>query len=289
VTEVVNKFQGVFLVLVAACAFAALTVLAPLSYREGANPSTLLFLRFTIAGSALTALMLYRRIAFPRGVLLLKLVFMGGVWYLIQSLAYYTAAGLASPGLVALLLYLYPAIVVVISAVFLKEQITSRKWLALALALVGCALTISPSGQGDWPGIILALLAAILYAGYILIGEGLIVQAHPLPALTVTMLSTAASLGGLVAVNGVKLPVTQLGWWAILASAAISIIALGAFFTGLERIGSTNVVILSTIEPLITVIFAWLLLGDRIQWEQLAGGIFILLAVIVLNPSKIEG
>jgi uncharacterized membrane protein len=135
-----------------------MAVLAPVAYRAGTNPITLLFMRFAIAGSIMAVVMSARGVVFPRGKLLLSLVLMGGLVYVTQTLVYFTALTMASPSLVALLLYLYPALVATLAVVLLKEPITRPKLIALALALIGMVLTIGPEGRGGSLGVILALL-----------------------------------------------------------------------------------------------------------------------------------
>jgi len=61
----------------------------------------------------------------------------GGDGYVGQSFCYFTALTMASAGLVAILLYLYPAIVTILSVLLFKERMTGLKILALILALVG--------------------------------------------------------------------------------------------------------------------------------------------------------
>jgi drug/metabolite transporter (DMT)-like permease len=278
---------GVLLVIVSAVAFGTMAVLAPVAYNAGTNPITLLFLRFMISGLAMMVTMIVQRVEFPKGRLLLGLVLMGGVWYVVQSLAYFTALTMASVGLVVLLLYLYPALVVLISAVALKERITKPKLLALGLALVGTILTIGPSGEGELLGVLLALSAALLYATYIVVGDRLMKQVEALPATTVIMLSAGVSYGGIVAVRGFRPPIAMTGWMAIIATVVCSIIAIGTFFAGLERVGSSNAAILSTVEPFVTVGLAALLLNERIAPVRLAGGFCILVAVVFLARAEL--
>ena len=92
--------------------------------------------------------MLFSKTPFPRGLVLLELILLGAIGYVGESLAYFTALTMASPGLVALLLYIYPALVTALSAIFLKEHLTTVKVVALLLALSGSVLTIQiTSGQ----------------------------------------------------------------------------------------------------------------------------------------------
>ena len=67
-----------------------------------------------------------------------------------------------------------------------------------------------------------------------------------------------------------------------------TIIPVTTFLAGLERIGPTNAAMLSTIEPIITVFLATVLFGDKLAPIVLAGGILILIAVVILTRSEMR-
>lgn len=162
---------GVFLIIISGISFGAAAIFARLAYEAGTSPITLLFLRFGIASSCMIIIMLVRGIPMPHGPIFWGLVLMGAVGYAGQSFCYFTALTLVPAGLVALLLYLYPAIVTVLAIVTLKEPITKWKTLALLFALTGTALTIGPPGGGNILGILLSLGAATIYSVYIIVGS----------------------------------------------------------------------------------------------------------------------
>jgi drug/metabolite transporter (DMT)-like permease len=266
-----------------------MAVLAPVAYNAGTNPISLLFLRFTIAGLAMALVMVVRKKKCPRGKLLLALALMGGVWYVAQSLAYFTALTMASAGLVALLLYLYPALVALISAIVFRERMTRPKLASLGIALAGAVLTIGPSKEGESVGVLLALAAAVLYATYIVVGEELVERVEALSATTVIMLAAAVSYGGIVALQGFQAPSGTGGWMAIVATAVCSTVAIGTFFAGLEKVGASSAAVLSTVEPFVTVGLAALVLRERIEPVQLVGGFCILIAVAFLTRTEFVG
>ena len=144
---------GVVLIIISAASFGVMPIFARLAYNAGAEPITVLFLRFTIAAVVMNLIMVLRRTAYPRGLVLLELILLGAIAYVGESLAYFLALEMASAGLVALLLYIYPALVTVLSAIFLKEHLTRMKIVALFLALSGTALTLRISGGGSLMGI----------------------------------------------------------------------------------------------------------------------------------------
>ena len=66
-----------------------------------------------------------------------------------------------------------------------------------------------------------------------------------------------------------------------------TIIPVVTFLAGLERIGPTNAAMLSTIEPIITVLLAAWLFGDKLLPIVMVGGGLILVAVILLTRAEL--
>ena len=279
---------GVFLIIVSGISFGAAAIFARFAYEAGTNPITLLFLRFGMASICMIFIILVRKNPLPRGLILIGLVLMGALGYVGQSFCYFTGLTLASAGLVALLLYLYPAIVTVISVIFLKEPVSKLKITALVLALAGTVLTIGPAGGGQPLGIILSLGAAFIYSIYILVGSKIVKQGTAIQSSTVIIISAAVVYGGLISVQGPTFPVTLSGWISVIALALIStVLAVVTFLAGLERVGPTNAATLSTIEPVVTVVLASLILGETITPLRILGGMMILLAVIFLARGEL--
>jgi drug/metabolite transporter (DMT)-like permease len=279
---------GVFLIIISGISFGTGAIFARLAYEAGTTPMTFLFLRFGIASICMLFIMLVRGIPLPRGRILLILMLMGAVGYVGQSFCYFTALTLVSAGLVALLLYLHPAVVTVLAVIILKEPISKWKIIALMFALVGTALTIGPAGGGKPLGIILSLGAAFIYSFYILVGSKITKQGTAIQSSTVIITSAAIVYSGIIAIKGPAFPTTLLGWASVSAVSLIStVLAIVTFLAGLERVGPTNASILSTIEPVTTVILAMLVLDEVITPLRIAGGMMILFAVIILARSEL--
>ena len=283
----ISRWLGFAAMIVSAVSFGGLAIFARLAYAAGTSPITLLFLRFSIAAALMLALLRARSLALPRGRTLLGLVGLGALAYVGQSLSFFTALTMADASLVALLLYLYPMIVTLFSVAVFKERLTRRKAGALGLAVVGTGLTIGPIGGGRPLGIILGVLAACIYAVYILVGSRVTPRAGAIPASTVIIGSAALVYGGLMALQGPKFPTAAAGWWAVIGVAVVStVIAIVAFFIGLEQIGPTAAATLSALEPFVTVVLAVLVLGERVVALQIVGGGLILVAVVILARSE---
>jgi len=281
-----NRRIGLILIIISATSFGVMPIFARLAYNAGAEPITVLFLRFTIAAVVMNLIMVLGRTVYPRGLILLELILLGAICYVGESLAYFLALKMTSAGLVALLLYIYPALVTALSAIFLKEHLTRVKIVALFLALSGTALTLRISGGGSLLGILLGIAAAVDYAIYILLGSRILRRSGPMGSTTVIITSTAGVYAGIVAIRGVTYPATSTGWIAIITIALIStVLAFVTFFAGLKRIGPTSASTLSTFEPIVAVVLAAIVLGETISPFQIFGGILILAAVVLLATS----
>jgi drug/metabolite transporter (DMT)-like permease len=283
-----RRAVGVACIAASAVAFGAMAILARIAYASGVDTATLLALRFAIAATLMLGLAWQRRAVLPRGATLAAVVALGALGYGGQAFTFFTALTLAPAGLVALLLYLHPALVALLSATFLHERLTRTKVAALVTALVGMALTVAPALAGGEDGarpagVAFGIAAAAIYAIYIVVGARVGRRVASLPLATVVIASAACVFVGWAAWRGPAWPATATGWLAIAGIAVLStVVAITLFFAGLDRIGPTRASTLSTIEPLCTVLLAAVVLGETIAPVQLAGGALILAAVLLL-------
>jgi drug/metabolite transporter (DMT)-like permease len=285
----VNRLVGIILVAVSAAAFGTLAILGRYAYADGMDALTILFFRFTLSAMVMTVLLAARHEPLPRDSALIRLIGMGAIGYVGQAFSYFTALKYASSGLVALLLYLYPVFVAVLSAILLHERITRPKTLALGLALAGTALTVGPQG-GQLLGVLLAISAAAIYSVYIIVGSQVMKQVSAVQSSTVIFASAGVMSGILMAANGPHLPATGTGWVVIGSMALIAtVLPVVTFLAGLERIGPTNAAMLSTLEPVVTVVLAAWLLGEMLKPVTLLGGGLIIVAILLLTRSELRG
>ncbi len=275
------------MILVSACCFGATSIFARLAFAAGADTYTALALRFGIAALCLVVFQAVRRAPLPRRRVVIQLTLLGAIGRAGQGLTYFTALTLIPAALVSLLLYLYPAIVTILAVLILRDRLTPLKLAALIVALAGTALTIGPAAGDNSVGIALGLLTACIYAVYILISSRVTPGAGVLSSSTVITVATALVYCALAGLRGVALPQTALGWLAILGLSLISTVAgTVTFFAGLNLVGPTDASTLSTLEPVVTVVLAALILSETIQPLQLAGGALILAAVVALARGK---
>ena len=293
------------MVLLSAVAFGLMPVFAKLAYAEGVNLGTLLAIRFTLASATIWGTWAVtggrtrtgtEKRPRPASGVLLPLVALGALGYVGQSFSYFTALSEISASATGLLLYTYPIMVTLLAFLVYREPLTRRKLLALALASVGALLVLgifsSLLGVGGLGlgtlrpgGVAWALAAAAIYSLYIIAGTRLTRDVAPIFASAVIITSAAAVYLLSSALSGaLRFDFAPRGWaWAVAIALVSTSLAITAFFMGLPETGPSRAAIISTLEPAVTVFTAALVLGESISPEQLLGGAFILVSVLVLQ------
>jgi drug/metabolite transporter (DMT)-like permease len=290
------RSTGTLLCLASAAAFGAMAIFGKLAYDEGATVGTLLAVRFALATALLWPLLLAtgagaglralpaRAIAIAAGL--------GALGYAAQAGAYFAALERIDASLLSLLVYTSPAIVAVSAIALRRERADAQRIAAVAIASAGVVLILAGAGAGplDPLGAALGLAAAVLYSAYVLIGESVVGRTGPLVLATLVCTSAALTLTIGAAAAGELQPgaLTPAGWGWLAGLAAVSTVgAIGLFFAGLERVGPTSASMLSTVEPLVTVVLAFLAFGETLAPVQLVGGGLVLGGVVALHARAV--
>ncbi len=278
-----NHFFGIGLIILSSASFGAMAIFAKFAYESGISIHSLLFFRFLIAAMAMVPIALIQKRKFPRGKDLAILIAMGAVGYAGQSWAYFTALTLIPASLVAILLYLYPIFVAVLAVFFLDEILTGKKIFALGLAVTGAALVIGLDVGGNLTGILYAAGAAVIYSVYNIAGAKVMKRNDIFTASLVIIISAAAFYFLVNLKSGMFIPKEGIYWVYITAIGFVStFVAIYTYFLGMKLIGAVSASMLSTFEPVTTVVLAALFLDQGLGWLQVAGGALILFAVIIV-------
>ena len=284
-----ERRSGVAFALVSATGFGVMPVFTKVVYDDGVGAIGVLSVRFSAASAVLLVLALLRGETLPRGRLLVQLALLGGVGYVVESLCYFLALTRISAGLTALLLYLYPALVVLLAWALLHHRPRPRSLICVGVATVGTALTIGPVAGGQIVGVLLGLAGATSYALYIVISTGVTRGMGPLGGSAVVMGSAGLVYDVLAVATGARLPSAPSAWLALLGVTVFgTVIAVAAFFAALSRLGPGDTAALSTFEPVVSVVAAAAFLGERLSPVQLAGGALVVGAVVVLARASPE-
>lgn len=281
-TDPRRRLLGTLLALASATSFGVMPVLTKVVYDDGAEPVGVLAVRFGVAAAVLLVLARVLREPLPRGRVLAVLAALGGIGYVGQALCYFFALERISAGLTSLLLYFYPALVVVLGALLLRDRPRPAAVVCVVVATAGTALTLGPVGGGQRTGVLLGLAAALVYALYILASS----RVHGVGSFAtaaVVLTAGALSFGLLAAATRPRLPQAGEAWLALVGVALVgTVVAVTTFFAALKLLGPSDTAVVSTVEPVVSVTVAAAVLGERLSALQVAGGVVVLLAVGVL-------
>ena len=279
---------GTVAIFVSALAYGFLAILIKLALEAGARPLPLVAWRFAIGAAAVWLLLGFRRRSLPPRSASLRLAALGAL-YAVNALAFTIALQWVPASTASLVFYTYPVVVILLAALFLAERLTARRGAAMALAVAGCGLTAGVGAAGGDPrGIGLVLLSMSSLSLYIVSGRPLLAR---LPGHG----SAAVILTGTAAVTVMVALVTQgldLGggsraaWTVVLLALLCTALPITLFVIGLKRVDAGKAAIYSTIEPVVTVVAAGFLLGERIAPLQYLGGLLILTGVAWLRLAR---
>ena len=279
--------------LISATGFGALPVLGKAAYDAGLGPLSLLWGRFALTAVAFWVLVIFvvRPARPPRSVIVAGLL-MGALGYAVEAGLFFVALERIDASLVELLLYAYPAIVTAVALRGGREAPAPRLLSALALATVGVVAVFGGSlASGVDPvGLALGLGAAAVYAAYILAGERVVPAVHPvlLAALVATGATASFTVAGIVH-GGLPHPSSAEGWKAVAVIAVVcTVIPMAALFAGIGRVGAPTASIVSTFEPVVTVVLAGLVLGEQLSLVEAAGAACVIAAVRLLAPVSVS-
>ncbi|MDC5695756.1 DMT family transporter [Intrasporangium calvum] len=284
--------RGALLVMGAACFAALAVVFAKGAYAHEVPVATLMLWRFAIAAVVFWSMVAVRRPARVSRRTLLTCVGLGAVGYALQSLSYFGAVAIMDAGLAALLVYTYPAIIVLIGFLTRRESPTRRRMVALTCSGIGMLLLLGLGGFAAVSpvGIGLALTAGTTYAVYTIVASSLPRDAD------VTLLMAVVSTSALVSVSGFTVATGQpvglrpdpavLGW--VLAYVLVgTVFAMFLHQSGITRVGASTGGIISSVEPLVAAGAVALVHGETMTPVQLAGGLVILAGVVLVQlPSR---
>jgi len=228
-----------------------------------------------------------------------------GVLYTGNSSTYFAGLETVSASLAALIIYIYPALVAVLSLRMGRRLEGRRAWGALGLALAGVALAVGNIDTSrtapPLTGLALMVASPIIYAVWIVLAARLSGEgrrevgrdagsgANPTAAGAVMLTATAAAFWiSAIVLGRPVLPgaIPEAAWGGIAGIGIVSsFVAVQAFYAGAHRIGAARASIVSTVEPLWTIALANLLFGEVLGPLQLVGGSMILAGVVIAQTG----
>ncbi|KAB2926661.1 MAG: DMT family transporter [Candidatus Contendobacter sp.] len=285
---------GLLCAVLAAVGFSFKAILVKLTYRYGVDAETLLALRmafslpFFIAMGWMSAHRATRRLTPHDGAWLFGLGLLG---YYLASYLDFLGLHYISAALERLILFVYPTLVVLLSALWLGQPLTRRALGALALCYAGIALAVAHDLRLAGTARDLALGGALVFGSALsyalyLLGSGRVVGR--LGALRVTALASLIACGLGIGQFLLLRPLAALAQpWPVyglaLAMALFStVLPVWAVSEAIRRIGAGPVALTGSLGPIVTLLLAWLLLDEALGGAQLIGAALVITGVMVI-------
>jgi drug/metabolite transporter (DMT)-like permease len=288
--------NGYLLIILTAIGYAALPVITKLGYNLGLTEDIMLLLRFLIASIPLVFILLVSKTkrfhtykSYLPHLVVHGLVFFSSAYCYTLSIKYMSAT------ITNILLYTYPLMVVLMSTLIFKEKITLVKGVTLLITFFGCLLVIDvinmSTQQMSRLGILYGIGSALFYAIYNISGQYL--SKKNLEPLTITTYTSVVCLLVTMAVYppvNVFVGYSYSAMWIVgLGSALLcTVMPLFCYAKGIAALGASRAAILSNIEPVIAIVLAGVILGDRLTTIQLTGSFFIILGAMLLKLDKVK-
>jgi drug/metabolite transporter (DMT)-like permease len=285
--------RGVALAVVSACTYAVGPVLIKVAL-DTMSVWSLLVARLLAAAALLWIVALATRglRGQPRDTAAwLGAIGLGAVLYGGQLAFFALALQHLSASMVTILFHTSPIVVVGVAVLSGRERISPVRALALALCVAGVAVVALGGGgvRVDVLGVALALGSAAACAGVVLFSDVLAERIAPLPFALLLISGAALGFAAVAPLLGVRAPSGGTEWILVLAIALVpGVIGTTAMLAGVGLIGPSLVSILLTLEPPVTVLLAWLALGERLTALQLAGGAVVLAAAAAARRASKE-
>ena len=285
---------GVALALIGVVAFSVRPILIKLAYAYVTDPVTLIALRMVFSLPFFVAMAFWVRRDTARTPLTRhdwwSVLFLGFLGYYLASFFGFLGLQYISAGLGRLVLFLYPTITVLLSALFLRKYVSRRDIVALVISYAGLALVLSQGFAGENRNLMLGALlvfgSALCYAVYLVSSSQVVRRIG-----SVRFTAYATSVASLLCIlqflllrplSALQLP-PQVYGLAIAMAVGCTVLPVFVTSEALRRIGANQVAIIGAAGPMTTIFLGWLGLEESMTLLQLAGAALVLAGVILVT------
>jgi drug/metabolite transporter (DMT)-like permease len=289
--------SGILIALTGSIFFSTKAIFVKLAYRETTvDAVSLLALRmiFSLPFFLVTAVNSSRKsenVKFTKSQWI-KIAIIGCLGYYVSSLLDFLGLQYVSAGIERLILFIYPTLVLLISAIVFKTRVNIYQWLAIIITYGGLLLafwgeaSFDTSNPDFFLGAVLIFSCAITYAIYI-VGSGRLIPqvgASKFNSYAMSFACLAVLIHFFIVNDNSLLELDREVYYYSIAMAIIGTVIPSYMVTwGIKIIGSDNAAIVGSIGPVSTIIQAYFFLHEPILGLQIAGTICILLGILMIS------
>ena len=283
--------KGYTFAIISAVIYGCMPLMATHIYADGVNPMTLVFLRNCLALPALAILAFTQQktLKVPAKSLFSTTIlsFFGCV---ITPILLFSSYQHMASSTATIFHFAYPAIVVIAGILFLKKKMQIGNLISVFLCIVGISLFYNPSEPISFTGAAFALSSAITLATYVV----LLSQTEQKVSgfLFTFYIALAASIMTFIAcilTDNLALPSSLFGWGlCLLFAISVTVGAVVLFQQATFLIGGEKTSILSTLEPITSVVIGILILNEKANPTVYIGSALVVTASFLIAISDIK-
>lgn len=278
--------KGYIFAILSAVIYGLMPLMASHIYADGVNAMTLVFLRNFLALPALGILAFCQQ-----KTLKVPVRSLGGTAFLaafgccITPVLLFSSYHYIPSGTATTIHFIYPAVVVLIGILFLKKKAQLGTVLSLLLCLCGICLFYKPDADFHWGGAGLALISGVTFATYVAM---LPVLRHKdvtgfLFTFYIALCSSVMMAITCVATGNLALPQSLTGWaWCLLFAMGVTTGAVVLFQQGTFLIGPEKASILSTFEPITSLVAGVAFMGETMGVRDYVGAVLVIAASVLI-------
>ena len=282
--------RGKLFLVISAFFYGVLPILASIAYRGGINGVTLSFLR-----SSMSVPILYIMIKADKKSLkltrkqiksIITLAVIGGA---LPIVLLYLSYNYIPTGLATTLHFIYPLVIVLVSAILYHERMSRLTLCSVLLVTIGIFMFSDISVKVSKVGIILALLSGIFYSFYVIYMDRTSLDRMDYTVLTfyvMLIMSIAILVFGLIT-RIISFSFSPLSWsFGAIISLITTLGAMPLLQIGIRYEGASTAGIISTVEPITTIILGAAFLGEIVGTGQIIGGALIIFGVLLSQRKQ---
>lgn len=284
-----KKTNGFLMVIISGIIFGSMPLFARIFYKNGCSPTSLVFYRFLFALPFLFIINKKMKIDLRINLDELKnLIYISIFGYSSTAVLLFVSYNYIPTGLAMSLHFIYPILVTIGCVVFYKDKLSFKKAICTILCTAGIFLFLDEINivRDNAIGVIFALVSGLTYSFYLIYLEKSTLRSMPNIKM-VFYLSLISSVILFVYNSITNNLTTQMatGIWLILVLFSI-FVTVGAVLLlqlGLGVVGAQNASILSTTEPITSVVIGILVFNERVNFKIILGIMLILLSVVLIS------
>jgi drug/metabolite transporter (DMT)-like permease len=277
--------------------FSAKSVFAKMAFAYRVDPIAVLYMRMLFAFPLVLMVGFWYEKTRKQSVIIwkdiLKVVAISILGYYISALFNFIGLVYIDASLERLLLFSYPTMVIVLSAIFLKRPVTMKQILAICLAYAGLFLAFADkisvkTSSAFWIGVLLIMASSFTYAIFLTVSDDLIKRVGSVRFTTTATLTMSicmiihALFAGVGNIEGYN---SNVYWYCILMAVFSTVIPVYLFNYSMSRIGASNVSIISCFGPVCTIAYSAMLLNEVITMWQIAGTLVVILGIFIIHKE----